>query len=91
MTARHVSSDPVSPSDLKSLKEHYDRATDRFHQVGSAGGVLALEASGILPTRNFRDGSFEGARDMAGRVVSAGDGGVVAASRSTSATRRSSR
>src|SRR5207245_2227768 len=32
-------------------------------------GVLALEASGILPTRNFRDGSFEGARDISGQKM----------------------
>ncbi|MEX2145601.1 MAG: aldehyde ferredoxin oxidoreductase N-terminal domain-containing protein, partial [Candidatus Rokuibacteriota bacterium] len=51
------------------FKDHYDRATDRFHQVGSAGGVLALEASGILPTRNFRDGSFEHARAISGQTM----------------------
>ncbi len=54
---------------LVFFKEHYDRATDRFHQVGSAGGVLALEASGILPTRNFRDGSFEHARAISGQTM----------------------
>jgi aldehyde:ferredoxin oxidoreductase len=51
------------------FKDHYDRSTDRFHQLGSSGGVLALEASGILPTRNFRDGSFEGARDISGQKM----------------------
>jgi aldehyde:ferredoxin oxidoreductase len=51
------------------FKGHYDRAKDRFHQLGSSSGVLALEASGILPTRNFRDGSFEGARDISGQKM----------------------
>src|SRR5947209_7686040 len=51
------------------FKEHYDRAKDRFHQLGSSSGVLALEASGILPTRNFRDGSFEGARAISGQTM----------------------
>jgi aldehyde:ferredoxin oxidoreductase len=51
------------------FKDHYDRAKDRFHQLGSSSGVLALEASGILPTRNFRDGSFEGARDISGQKM----------------------
>jgi len=51
------------------FKDHYDRASDRFHQVGSSGGVLALEASGILPTRNFRDGSFEGAKAISGQTM----------------------
>jgi aldehyde:ferredoxin oxidoreductase len=51
------------------FKGHYDRSKDRFHQLGSSSGVLALEASGILPTRNFRDGSFEGARDISGQKM----------------------
>src|SRR5881628_1022106 len=51
------------------FKEHYDRAKDRFHQLGSSSGVLALEASGILPTRNFRDGSFEHARAISGQTM----------------------
>jgi aldehyde:ferredoxin oxidoreductase len=51
------------------FKEHYDRAKDRFHQLGSSSAVLALEASGILPTRNFRDGSFEGAKEISGQKM----------------------
>jgi aldehyde:ferredoxin oxidoreductase len=51
------------------FKNHYDRENDRFHQLGSASGVLALEAGGILPTRNFRDGSFEGAKDISGQKM----------------------
>jgi aldehyde:ferredoxin oxidoreductase len=51
------------------FKDHYERANDRFHQLGSASGVLALEAGGILPTRNFRDGSFEGAREISGQKM----------------------
>ena len=31
--------------------------------------MLALEAGGILPTRNFRDGSFEGAKDISGQTM----------------------
>jgi aldehyde:ferredoxin oxidoreductase len=54
---------------LVFFKDHYDRATDRFHQLGSSSGVLALEATGILPTRNFRDGSFEGAKDISGQKM----------------------
>jgi aldehyde:ferredoxin oxidoreductase len=54
---------------LVSFKERYNRATDRFHQLGSASGVLALEASGILPTRNFRDGSFEHAKAISGQMM----------------------
>ena len=69
-------SKPHAPADkdgakagLTWFKEHYDRKTDRFHQLGSASGVLALEASGILPTRNFRDGSFEHAKAISGQKM----------------------
>ncbi len=51
------------------FREHYDRSKDRFHQLGTAGGVLALDASGVLPTRNFRDGSFENARAISGQTM----------------------
>ena len=54
---------------LTFFKEHYDRARDRFHQTGTAGGLLNLEASGILPTRNFRDGSFEHAKAISGQKM----------------------
>ncbi|HSL48945.1 MAG TPA: aldehyde ferredoxin oxidoreductase family protein [Candidatus Deferrimicrobiaceae bacterium] len=54
---------------LRWFREHYDRSKDRFHVLGSSGGVLALEASGILPTRNFRDGSFEHARAISGQTM----------------------
>src|SRR3989338_4059000 len=52
---------------LTWFREHYDRSKDRFHTLGSASALLALEASGILPTRNFRDGSFEHARAISGQ------------------------
>jgi aldehyde:ferredoxin oxidoreductase len=51
------------------FKQHYDRSKDRFHSLGSSSGVLALEAGGILPTRNFRDGSFEGAKEISGQKM----------------------
>jgi aldehyde:ferredoxin oxidoreductase len=54
---------------LAWFREHYDRSKDRFHKLGSASAVLALEASGILPTRNFRDGSFEHARAISGQTM----------------------
>ncbi len=63
-----VASDKTeAKNQLVWFKDHYDRSKDRFHQLGSSSGVLALEASGILPTRNFRDGSFEGAKEISGQ------------------------
>jgi aldehyde:ferredoxin oxidoreductase len=54
---------------LTWFREHHDRAKDRFHVYGTAGGVPSLEASGILPTRNFRDGSFEHFREISGQKM----------------------
>ncbi len=54
---------------LTFFKEHHDRSKDRFHVYGTAGGVPSLEASGILPTRNFRDGSFEHFRAISGQTM----------------------
>jgi len=54
---------------LSWFKENYDRSQDRFYNLGSAGVVPVLEASGILPTRNFRQGSFEKFNDVSGQTM----------------------
>ncbi|MGH7267914.1 MAG: aldehyde ferredoxin oxidoreductase family protein [Candidatus Rokuibacteriota bacterium] len=54
---------------LQWFRAHHDRSKDRFHVYGTAGGVPALEASGILPTRNFRDGSFEHFKAISGQTM----------------------
>jgi aldehyde:ferredoxin oxidoreductase len=54
---------------LQWFRAHHDRSKDRFHVFGTAGGVPALEASGILPTRNFRDGSFEHFKAISGQTM----------------------
>jgi aldehyde:ferredoxin oxidoreductase len=38
-------------------------------KYGTAGGVLALNADGILPTRNFREGFFEEAETISGEYM----------------------
>ncbi|MEE8394948.1 MAG: aldehyde ferredoxin oxidoreductase family protein [bacterium] len=44
----------------------YDKTKDVFHVLGSARGVRALQAGGILPTENFRQGTFEEAENISG-------------------------
>jgi len=56
-------------STLVYFREHHDRSKDRFHVYGTAGGVPSLEAGGILPTRNFRDGSFEHFKAISGQTM----------------------
>jgi aldehyde:ferredoxin oxidoreductase len=40
-----------------------------LNQYGTAGGLLSLSRSGGLPTRNFREGSFEGANAITGATM----------------------
>ena len=67
----------LSPSDrqaanavVKHFSEVYDKEVDGLHLNGTAGGITDLDRDGILPTRNFRDGSFEYARAITGATMS---------------------
>ena len=51
---------------LQWFRETFDQEQDRRHVLGTAGGLLPLDADGILPTRNFREGSFEHAAQISG-------------------------
>lgn len=50
----------------KWLNENYSR---HFQDTGTAGGVKHLNESGGLPTRNFREGSFEGFESITGETM----------------------
>ena len=52
---------------LKWFREHYDQENDRMHKLGTAGGVIGLDKDGILPTNNFRNGSFAHAKEISGQ------------------------
>ncbi|MEZ4675508.1 MAG: aldehyde ferredoxin oxidoreductase family protein [Caldilineaceae bacterium] len=54
---------------LKWFRENYDRESDRMHLFGTAGGVGGLDADGILPTNNFRNGSFAEAKAISGQTM----------------------
>jgi aldehyde:ferredoxin oxidoreductase len=51
---------------IKWLREKYVYKPHDMHDEGTARLVPALSEGGILPTRNFRDGSFEKALDISG-------------------------
>lgn len=55
---------------LRWFREHYDHETDGMHLHGTAGGVESLDSDGILPTNNFRNGSFEHAKAISGITMS---------------------
>lgn len=54
---------------LQWFRDNYDRETDRMHLYGTAGGVGGLDSDGILPTNNFRNGSFEHANAISGQTM----------------------
>ena len=55
---------------VKHFGEVYDQEVDGLHLNGTAGGITSLDRDGILPTRNFRDGSFEHALAITGATMS---------------------
>ncbi|HEU5318898.1 MAG TPA: aldehyde ferredoxin oxidoreductase N-terminal domain-containing protein, partial [Chloroflexota bacterium] len=67
---------PPRPDDRQAAKgvldwfrEHYDKQNDRMHQLGTPGGIPSLQADGILPTRNFTQGTFEQFRELSGQTM----------------------
>jgi len=66
----------VEVADPEVLKEHNKwlaenlmEVAGNFYDVGTSGGVMNLQASGGLPTRNFNEGQFEGAEKITGQVM----------------------
>lgn len=49
--------------------EHCDRGPGSLHELGTSRGIMGLQRDGILPTRNFRQGSFEHASDISGEQM----------------------
>ena len=54
---------------LQWWRDNYDQEADSMHQYGTAGGVGGLDMDGILPTRNFQEGSFEDAQAITGQTM----------------------
>jgi aldehyde:ferredoxin oxidoreductase len=50
----------------ENFREHW---TLRLHETGTVGGLQSLSESGGLPTRNFQEGSFEGAEKLTGQTM----------------------
>ena len=68
--------DRVEPKDKEGLqacvkwfREHYNRDTDMLHKYGTSRNVVAMSADSILPTRNFREGQFEYAKEISGQTM----------------------
>lgn len=53
----------------KSIKR--SPATSLHHELGTSKGIVPVSVSGILPTYNFQDGSFDGAENISGETMKA--------------------
>ncbi len=51
------------------MSEHWQEMAGGLHDLGTTGIVLGLNVSGGLPTRNFREGTFEGAESISGQLM----------------------
>jgi aldehyde:ferredoxin oxidoreductase len=51
----------------KSTKGH--PAIELHHELGTPKGIVPVSVSGILPTYNFQDGSFDGAQGISGETM----------------------
>lgn len=49
------------------MKENFEAPLGTMREMGTARGVAATNSAGGLPTRNFREGAFEGVDTVSGR------------------------
>lgn len=54
---------------VKGVLETYKKNPGTLGELGTARGVIPLNAGGILPTRNFISGGFEKAEDISGEAM----------------------
>lgn len=65
---KHAAADPSLARDMmRHYTQNYDRNQDMLHLYGTARGVRVLQRDGILPTRNFRDGTFHQFEEISGQ------------------------
>ncbi|HEX2987910.1 MAG TPA: aldehyde ferredoxin oxidoreductase family protein, partial [Chloroflexota bacterium] len=62
--------DPARVDEVrKQIQGNYHRTPGDMHDLGTSGGIPFLDMRGILPTRNFKEGSFEGADQISGQAM----------------------
>jgi len=62
----------ADPEGAKEIVDYVLGLRDRWlglHEDGTGGGIVQMDEVGRLPTRNFREGKFEGAGKIAGTTM----------------------
>ena len=54
-------------------RESFGPATAKYRELGTIANVLAFNRLNVLPTRNFQDGTFEGAPEISAEALHAMD------------------
>jgi aldehyde:ferredoxin oxidoreductase len=69
-TARTEVADPEKLKALAGwMRDHWEEFNTGLSKYGTAGGVPSLNAAGVLPTRNFGQGQFEGYEKISGETM----------------------
>ena len=53
----------------KTVRDNYHRQPGDLHDLGTPRLIRILNGSGILPTQNFKFGTFDGADDISGELL----------------------
>jgi aldehyde:ferredoxin oxidoreductase len=64
---------PVADEDgvkalARYMSQNWREKSLGMHELGTCGGLMGLNETGRLPTRNFQDGQFEGASNISGEA-----------------------
>jgi len=59
----------IGAGSARRIAERIREGTDSMHLHGTGGGLASLSARGTLPTKNFREGVFEGAEKITGETM----------------------
>jgi aldehyde:ferredoxin oxidoreductase len=63
--------DGLLRASLDLIRRAQGPATEKYRILGTVGNVLAFDRLGILPTRNFRQSTFEAAERVSGEYMAA--------------------
>ncbi len=68
-TAVPIADDAAFKELVKYMRDTWKERAWGMHELGTPGGLTGLHARGVLPTRNFQDGQFDGAENIGGEAM----------------------
>ncbi len=68
-TIRVAAIDALEPAAMDLARRCVGPMTEKYRGLGTVSNVLVLDYLGALPTRNYRQGTFEGAEKISGEAL----------------------